>query len=490
MSLPLSQFADQLAEHLSEVLADTSLLERMRRSCDWAKKRHESRLFTITLHFDRLDPLAVLERLAEVGEMRFYWEKPELELAMAGSGSLEEVLGSGPQRFAQVSEGIRDAFARHDGFSVLTHSLTGLHFMGGFSFFDAETNGDWQGFGTGRFVAPEWQFVRDGNLGLLTLAQKVEPGIEAEALNARFRDKLGFLMDRLSVYRKPFPNPTASESPLEFDLSEGDDSRLRWNNMVRTATRNIRNGHYEKIVLARNVVATTSRPVTETRLLHHLRREYPACYSFLLQFPDTACFVGSTPERLLSVQSGFLTTEGLAGSIPRGMSATDDSILEKRLLLSDKDQEEHRFVVDSIVQRLQQFSSEVKFSPRPGIRKFANVQHLFTPISARLPFDTDPLDVLAQLHPTPAVGGVPRQSALEGIPELEGFRRGWYAGPVGWVNGNGRGEFSVAIRSGLIDGTKATFYAGCGIVEGSDPDNEWDETELKLIPMVTALRHA
>jgi len=490
MTLPLHQFADQLAEHLSDVFSRTSFLKTIERVCRRATATDVARIVTVSLHFDSLDPLAVLERLTENDKLRYYWEKPELDLAMSASGSVAEIKGSGINRFQDISAAIKATDELHDGYAALTHSLTGLHFVGGFSFFDNETNGDWANFGTARFVVPEWLFVRDGSLGLLTIARIVEPGCDETDLIDALRSQFQALNEKLAVYRIPGSDNTESESQLEFTLSEGTETKEHWSSIVNAATLNIQNGAYDKIVLARTVRAETSRTIADTRLLHHLRSEYPSCYSFLLQFPDTASFVGCTPERLVSVQSGFLTTEGLAGSIPRGLSATDDSILEKRLLMSDKDQEEHRFVVESIMSRLREFTSEIQSSSRPGIRKFANVQHLYTPISARLPLGTDPIAVIERLHPTPAVGGAPRQSALDGIPELEGFRRGWYAGPIGWINANGRGEFSVAIRSGLINKNHAIFYAGCGIVDGSDPDSEWAETELKLIPMLTALRHA
>ncbi len=490
MSLHNSIIVDQLTDHLSDVMSRPAFIEVIDQSQMKAHRTGEDRIVTVSLHFDKLDPLAVLERLYVPGKMRYLWEKPDLDLAISASGTVAEIQGSGPDRFKQISKQIASIKQLHDSYTGIPHSLAGLHFMGGFSFFDTETNGVWKNFGTARFVVPEWMFVRDGNLSILTIAQKVYHDGDKDELAARINEQIQTLSESLAVYGHPGIEEQHYDDILQFSVSEGDENREHWNHIVTTATDNIRLGVYDKIVLARTIQAEASRPISDSRLVHHLRREYPNCYTFLLQFPNTASFVGSTPERLVSIQSGFLNTEGLAGSIPRGQSATDDAILEKRLLLSDKDQDEHRFVVESIMSRLRTFTSEIHTTPAPGIRKFTNVQHLYTPISARLPEGTDPFDVIESLHPTPAVGGAPRLSALLGIPELEGFRRGWYAGPVGWINTNGRGEFSVAIRSGLINEDRATFYAGCGIVEGSDPDNEWSETELKLIPMMTALRHA
>jgi len=490
MSQALHQLADQLTEHIIEVFSRPTFLWVLENACLKATSSQKERTVTVSLHFDKLDPLAVLEQLSNHDEPRFYWEKPELDLAISASGHVKEIRGYGEQRFKQIEEEITQHQALHDGYSALTHSLTGLHFLGGFSFFNSETEGDWINFGTARFIIPEWIFVRDGNLSLLTIAHTVKPGTDPKNLLDELRASLNRISDRLSVYRNPDFNDQSERVPLQFRVMDQHDDRNNWDRIVTKATSEIKQGTYNKIVLARTRDIIADRTIVETRLVHQLRREYPNCYSFLLQFSDTASFVGSTPERLVSIQSGFLNTEGLAGSIPRGQSATDDTILEKRLLMSDKDQGEHRFVVESIVSRLKAFTSEIHRAPEAGIRKFANVQHLYTPISARLPVGTNPLDVVETLHPTPAVGGAPRDAALDGILELEGFRRGWYAGPVGWINTNGRAEFSVAIRSGLIKDNRATFYAGCGIVEGSNPASEWNETELKFIPMMTALRHA
>jgi menaquinone-specific isochorismate synthase len=490
MSQTLHQFADQLAEHRAEVFTRPTFLWVLENACINATSSQKERTVTISLHFDKLDPLAVLEQLSSHDEPRFYWEKPELDLAISASGFVHEIVAKGEGRFKQVEHEMAYYHEHHDAYSVLTHSLTGLHFLGGFSFFDSETDGDWANFGTARFIIPKWIIVRDGNLSLLTIAHTVKPGTNPKQVLDEIVSSLNTIIEKLAVYRNPSFSDQQSKEALAYQVLDQANERLHWNDIVAKATSEIKHGTYNKIVLARTRNIIADRTIVETRLLHHLRREYPNCYSFLLQFANTASFVGSTPERLISIQSGFLNTDGLAGSIPRGQSATDDTILEKRLLMSDKDQEEHRFVVESIVARLKEFTTDIHRASEAGIRKFTNVQHLYTPISARLPMGTKPLAIVETLHPTPAVGGVPRDAALDGILELEGFRRGWYAGPIGWMNTNGRAEFSVAIRSGLIKGDRATFYAGCGIVEGSDPASEWNETEIKFIPMMTALRHA
>jgi len=182
-----------------------------------------------------------------------------------------------------------------------------------------------------------------------------------------------------------------------------------------------------------------------------------------------------------------LQTEALAGSAPRGATAPEDAALAEGLLRSEKEEREHRLVIESIRRRLEGFPVELEISSRPRLLQLVNVQHLRTPVTGRIVGDLHLFDVLAELHPTPAVGGTPRELARERIRKLEDFSRGLYAGAIGWSDGKGDGEFTVAIRSTLIDGRRARLYAGAGIVAGSAPAREWEETEVKLRAMLDVL---
>jgi menaquinone-specific isochorismate synthase len=182
----------------------------------------------------------------------------------------------------------------------------------------------------------------------------------------------------------------------------------------------------------------------------------------------------------------MLETEALAGSIRRGGSASEDAALGSALLHSEKDLREQREVLDDILTRLAPLGLKPEYPPQPHLRRLANVQHLHTPIRATLPENIQLLDVLAAMHPTPAVGGSPRDAAVRRIRELEGFPRGLYAGALGWINARGGGEFFVGIRSALVEGARARVYAGAGIVAGSTPEKEFAETELKFKAMLDA----
>jgi isochorismate synthase len=198
-------------------------------------------------------------------------------------------------------------------------------------------------------------------------------------------------------------------------------------------------------------------------------------------------FLGATPERLVRVRHGEVSAMALAGSAPRGQSPEDDRRFGEALLASAKDRVEHAIVVEMVRHSLSGACDAVSVAEAPALLKVSNVQHLHTPIAARLRGGSTIFDLIERLHPTPAVGGVPRAAALDWLRRREGLDRGWYAGPIGWIDGRHEGEFAVAIRSALLSRDEALLYAGCGIVAGSDPDAEYGESQLKLRAVLAAL---
>jgi menaquinone-specific isochorismate synthase len=245
---------------------------------------------------------------------------------------------------------------------------------------------------------------------------------------------------------------------------------------------------FEKIVLARAKELQAPEPFHPLRALNGLRQRYADCFAFSVANGRGQSFIGASPERLLRVREGRLTTEALAGSVRRGASASEDAALGGALLRDEKELREHRLVIASIERRLAPLGIRLEHSGQPALFRLVNVQHLHTPVQAALPAGVRLLDVLANLHPTPAVGGTPREAAVPYIRALEGFPRGLYAGALGWIDAHGGGEFFVGLRSALIDGANARLYAGAGIVAGSSPEKEFAETELKFQAMQEAFK--
>lgn len=481
---------DELTESLFVL---DELTDKIDSVCHLSTKTNKSSLFTITIPFESIDPLAALEFLSDENDFQFYWEHPDEKLSIAAGKEILRIRTNQRDRFNIVQNQIGDWQDRTISFSSLTHSLSGLHFLGGFSFQDQPQEHHWRSFGTASLIVPEWLLIRDGQLSLLTVTSKVQPDSDADELKLFIRNSINDIID--SIRNLTRTEAKLSESiPLRnfsgFEINEKQNVEANWKSIVANAKSRIKKGEFKKIVLARAIDITFKSEPCATQMLNYLRNEYPTCYTFMVKMNRNATFLGCTPEKLVSLRSTFILTDGLAGTISRGKTATEDTILERRLLQSDKDLIEHGFVVEAIGGRLRDITHNIHFPIQPGIRKYQNVQHLYTPITANLNKNVSPLDIIEKLHPTPAVGGYPRESTVQHIQALESIDRGWYAGPVGWINTHGRGEFCVAIRSGLLQEKQAKFFAGCGIVADSDPESEWNETKLKLIPMLSALKNA
>ena len=261
-----------------------------------------------------------------------------------------------------------------------------------------------------------------------------------------------------------------------------------WQDLVDRTARGIRDGQLglHKVVLARARQVRLPADFREPQAVHRLARAYPTCTSFALSDGEST-FLGATPERLVRLQQGVASTVALAGSAPRAASTVEDERLARALLANPKERAEHDFVVRAVLDGLRAVGGRPMAGTGPTLRRLPNVQHLVTEMRAQVPAEKSVLDILARLHPTPAVGGLPREAALDYIRTHERLDRDWYAGAVGWLQANGDGEFVVGIRSGLVRDGEATLFAGCGIVGESEPAAEYAESEWKLRPMLAAL---
>ena len=257
---------------------------------------------------------------------------------------------------------------------------------------------------------------------------------------------------------------------------------------VAEATASIARGDLAKVVLARMLRVDAGRVLDPRRLLHRLRAAEPHCFTFAA--PTTlGVLVGASPELLLSRRRDRVRSTPLAGTAPRAGDLDEDVANAEALAASAKNREEHTIVVDAVADVLGVFCDDLAFDAEPVLEPTANVWHLGTRFEGTL---RDPgvsaLDIVAELHPTPAVCGMPPAAAASAIAELEPFDRGGYAGPVGWVDANGDGDWAIALRCAVLEGERATLYAGAGIVAGSDPASEVDETERKFRAFLDSLR--
>jgi menaquinone-specific isochorismate synthase len=440
-----------------------------------------AQLVSISLEVDALDPLAVLESIFEPGERHFYVERPAESFAVAGAEAVAVFTASGRDRFAACQRFIDETLARTIAVGDLQAPFAGPHFFTAFTFFDAPEAGE--PFEAASVFVPRWQVsCRDGRtVAVANLMIEANSPLDAMVTKIwRARQKFG-------AFDYGAPEFSAAKiEPEAVTVSEvgADDHYER---AVARALEWIGSGEFRKIVLARAKELRAGQSFHPLQVLNGLRQRYPDCFAFSIANGRGQSLIGASPERLLRVRAGELLTEALAGSAPRGATASEDAALAGALLRNDKDLAEHDLVLGSILRRLEPLGLELHHPLRPAIRRLANVQHLHTPVRAAVGPGVRLLDALSRLHPTPAVGGSPREAAVARIRELESFPRGLYAGALGWINASGEGEFFVGLRSALIDGPVARLYAGAGIVTGSEPAKEKRETELKFSAMQASL---
>lgn len=385
---------------------------------------------------DRVSLVAVARRVKSGALLRLgpeplsvYWANPSRGIHVAGLGALNVSVQAAP-----AIEWLSEAPGS---------PLPGPVF-GGWAF---DATRSWKGFDAERWVVPEVIGWWDG---ASTWLAALGVGASAESLSLR--------LDRVSEV-EPAPG-------LSLSSSAGD--RDAWNRRVAALLETIWSGACTKIVLAREI--EVDGVTSERTLLKSLEARHPTCWTFLVRGRDGRAFVGASPETLLESEGDAIAVDSLAGTAPVGKGAT--------LLESDKDLREHAAVVEGIRASLRPFVSELSVPVEPVVKTLANVEHLFTPVRAKLKPEVQALEVARALHPTPAVAGTPRETAMTWLRENEGFARGWYTGAVGVIGERGI-TLAVALRAALVDGTKATVFAGAGLVAGSTAESEWLETERK-----------
>jgi menaquinone-specific isochorismate synthase len=445
-----------------------------------AAHRGQAQLVSISLEVDALDPLAVLESIFEPDERHFYVERPSEGFALAGAEAVLAFTTAGRDRFRECQQFIDQTLDNTLCVGPADAVFGGPHFFHAFSFMPQVE--PMESFEAASVFVPRWQVATRGAVTIAVANVLVDINTPVEQVAQRvWRARNKF---ESFDYAEPQFHPDTKSTPISVSEVGGDN---RFRESVAEALRRVGAGQFEKIVLARAKDLRSNAPFHPLRVLNGLRQRFPECYAFSVANGRRSSLIGASPERLVKISDGKLFTEALAGSARRGSSASEDAALGGALLKSEKDLLEHSYVVNAIKRRLAPLGIDISAASRPSLRRLANVQHLHTPITANLPESVRALEVLEALHPTPAVGGTPRERAVPQIRELEAFPRGLYAGALGWLDGHGRGEFFVGLRCALVEGERARLYAGAGIVAGSEPEKEFQETELKFKPLIEAL---
>ncbi len=442
----------------------------------------DGRLVAFSRRCDGLTVQSFLRQAA--GRERFFWEDARDGIIYAGCGLAVNLLAWGGERIRHIHEMARSLFAD----AVVpegTPRLAAPRLFGGFAFRgDFVPDNVWAAFHPAHFVLPHYQFVQQEAETWLTINALLAPGDDPAETLQQLSEALALQEATLrAAEARPDDSPELPEV-----LSVGFPLSLEsWREIIRDARAEIEAGNLKKVVLSRICEARFAGRVDVDSALDYLGRWYADCYRFLFEPRPYHALFGATPELLARVDGATVTTMAMAGSIGRSDDPREDAALGQKLIHSAKDRREHEFVVVSLLQRLALATSGLDISPQPGLYRLHNIQHLYTPVRGKLIRPDGVLPVVELLHPTPAMGGSPREAAMAYIQRKEPFTRGWYSGPIGWIDQQLDGAFAVAIRSAVAQERRAWLYAGAGIVDESNAEREWQETALKFEPMLRAL---
>lgn len=430
-----------------------------------------------TIEVSRLSALAFYAAGEEryKGE-RFYWQNREKTMTLVGLGHAYTIQNSAKDdRFDDVEK---------EWISLTKNCIKGQAelqpiLFGGFTFDPQnEVSGEWTDFPEAYFALATYQLVlRDDKAYIsVNLVTKNAHAEEQFEVLRKERDHLihAAQVKEVKTYSKP-----------EM-INYFEPYKEQYLASINQVTSLIKEKEADKVVIARSLALQFKEQVGSQQVLSQVINEQPESYLFGLE-RNNLLFFGASPERLVKVEKGRAFSSCVAGSIKRGKTAEEDMVLGQSLLNDRKNGGEHQYVVDMIAETFRKNCTDMKIPTGPRLLKIRDIQHLYTPVEGQLNADATILQLTKHLHPTPALGGVPRQEAMAAIRKYEPMNRGLYAAPIGWLDAEGNGEFVVAIRSASLVDDKAYLYAGGGIVADSEPQSEYEETLVKFRPMLRAL---
>ena len=430
-------------------------------------------------------PVLSLAQVASVlnESTRIIWSPPHGPTTFS-TGIAAETHTSGKDRFHQTKHIAKTIFAQ-----VLEHTAPNvvyappIRMYGGISFTPgAASSAIWQNFGDARFILPRWCYGKQGSHAWLQLTLGKKEWMNLDRWTQILERTLVQCYQVASTANVPLTRPQIQNKIVRIS----DLHAYQWAKEISAIRNAIHDGLCQKIVAARCSIVELTDVIDPMTILQKLDSRYPDCFRFSFSF-SSPTFLGASPEQLVTRNANRVSTGALAGSVETNNSASASEEAAHALLSSEKDRREQALVVDAIARALAPLCEKLQTPNIPGIRNLREILHLETRIEGRLKARAHVLDVVAALHPTPAVGGTPTDVALRWIDSHETHPRGWYASPVGWLDRHGDGEFAVAIRSGIVHENKMHVYAGAGIVQDSDPQAEFAETQVKQRALLSTL---
>ena len=441
-----------------------------------SKASHGKLFCSISYKTTFSDPLALLESLHRPENPHCYFEKSTDEFSIACGEYLAQAEFQGADRFQHAkiwSDTILQSVERA-GDAPLAGTGPTIFLNATF-----ESEQRHSGLPALSVFLPRWQVINQRGQHFIVLNTEIRPDSNPEQIQAELMGRLKSMIGLTYEQSNPAESKTfpLGKSKENFDYIDG----------VTHALDEISSGRVSKIVLARQLTFDVQRKLCPFSIAHGLRAKFPDCHAFSLSAPNHGTWVGASPETLAHLSGNKLRTEALAGSAPRGLSAGKDAHWGKTLLAREKEVHEHNLVIESIHRRLASVGVSNLHQGLPRLLRLANLQHVRTPVKGNIPSGLHPFEILSALHPTPAMGGSPRLPALTKLAEIEKHPRGWYSGVAGWMDSRGRAEFIVPIRCGRLFRNSLTLYAGAGIVDGSIPAHEKQETDWKLQAMLEVI---
>jgi menaquinone-specific isochorismate synthase len=460
-------------------IQESELKEKGFLAINRAKQTGKPILLSNVHKIDPIDPLLFYHIGREhYSGQRFFWKDPTEEVFLIGIGILQQIQSDqAADRFFHVESMWKEFLNESIIENPYEENAIGPVMFGGFSFDPyKEKTSLWSSYSESQFHVPKYMLSIIKGQAFITT-------------NIIFTQH-----DDLSYIQKAIDERTQLFHSLKKDftfksaylLETKEISPNGWKESVYEVVKDLKEGLMKKVVLARELRLFFEDYVEAENVLSHLLVEQRESFIFAFE-SNNDCFIGASPERLVKKQGDAVFSTCLAGSIPRGKTSDEDQVLGETLLNDQKNLIEHQFVVEMIKEALEDSCEEITLPSKPQLMKMRDIQHLYTPVIGKSKKDTSLLLFVDRLHPTPALGGLPKAAAVEKIRQVEELDRGFYGGPLGWVDYKSNGEFAVSIRSGLIQGKETSLFAGCGIVADSDSESEYLETSLKFRPMLTAL---
>jgi menaquinone-specific isochorismate synthase len=501
------------ADAFSPVLAGISNGSRPPHQEAWNGKKQPDtdspRIVTLFTAAPKMEALPFLRESR--GVERFFWSEPANNgnpLVIAGSGIAAEVIvppalrgeqGLGAEnlnsRYSWVTQQTSKLFIgvlieevdfsginRLDGHSEM-YQLLRPRLFGGFAFQEEFTpDNTWSVFNPAHFILPHYLLIQLGDLRYLAINAVVsvedDPVTTIDALKEALAARLAQHQEKVSE------TPAPAKPDWVYPMTPST-----WHELIEAAKKEMVTGQLQKVVLARVCEIRFEDAVDIVSVLGFLDQNYGDCYRFLFEPVPNHAFFGATPELLIKKEGTHIETMALAGSAARGRTKSEDGELVQDLLASLKERHEHQLVVDEIITQLRHLTDKLEFPDQPETLRLKNIHHLQTPIRGILKKgrSINVIDLVQRLHPTPALGGVPADRSMDFLQRVEPVTRGWYAGPIGWIDNQLDGVFAVGIRSAVTQHERVWLYAGAGIIQASEADREWEETKLKFKPILESL---